>query len=95
MPEAEVATQDVDALATQQKSAPIPVLWSAVTGSFDGPGLRRAIVTRGWTPQEFAVVAGLTSASIYSSLRGHRVRDRTALKVFRALARREPTAVNA
>jgi hypothetical protein len=65
-------------------------LWSPLTGAFRGPRLRRAIVSRGWTAQEFAVAAGLTSASIYSALRGHKVRDRTALKIFRALAHREP-----
>jgi predicted transcriptional regulator len=50
-------------------------------------------VLRGWTSQEFAVATGLTPASIYSALRGHKVRDRTALKIFRALARREAIPV--
>lgn len=74
-------------------SAGRSTLWSAASGSFDGPLLRRAIVARGWTAQEFAEASGLTPASIYSALRGRRVRDRTALKIFRALARREPSAV--
>jgi hypothetical protein len=67
-------------------------LWSPHSGAFNGPRLRRALVARGWTAQEFAASAGITSASIYSALRSHRVRDRTAIKIFRALARREPTA---
>lgn len=68
-------------------------LWSPLTGAFNGPRLRKAIVSRGWTAQEFGTVAGLTAASIYSAMRGHRVRDRTALKIFRALGNREPMAL--
>lgn len=68
-------------------------LWSAGSGSFDGPRLRGAIVLRGWTVREFAVAADLTSASVYNALRGQRVRDRTALKIFRTLARREAMPV--
>jgi len=70
------------------------MLWNPATGTFDGPWLRRAIVSRGWTAQEFAAASGVTSASVYSALRGHRVRDRTALKIFRALARRETMALS-
>jgi len=68
-------------------------LWSASTSSFNGPMLRRAIITRGWTAQEFAEACDLTAACIYSALRGRRVRDRTALKIFRGLTRRQPSTV--
>jgi hypothetical protein len=68
-------------------------LWSPATRAFDGPRLRRALVSRGWTAPEFATAAALTPASIYSALRGHPVRDRTALKIFRTLARRERLAL--
>jgi predicted transcriptional regulator len=68
-------------------------LWNAATRAFDGARLRGAMVSRGWTASEFATATALTPASIYSALRGHPVRDRTALKILQALSRREAIRV--
>jgi predicted transcriptional regulator len=68
-------------------------LWSAATGGFDGPALRRAIVARGWTVPEFARAARMNSASLYNALRGRRVRDSTAIRIFDTLEKRSPMGV--
>lgn len=66
-------------------------LWNSETQSFDGAMLRRAIVMRGWNGvSEFARSSGLRESTVYAAVAGHAVRDRTALGIIRALAKREP-----
>ena len=69
------------------------VLWDPARGSFAGSRLRRAIVARGWTPEEFAQYTGLHATSIYNALHGRRVRDTTAIKIFAALEKRQPMTI--
>jgi transcriptional regulator of acetoin/glycerol metabolism len=70
-----------------------PTLWSAASGRFQVVRLRAAIVARGWTVSEFAAVAGISRACMYNALRHQSVSDRTAVRVTRALASREPLHV--
>jgi hypothetical protein len=67
--------------------------WDPVTGSFNGPRLHMAIVARGWTLQEFAADAEIREATLYSAVRGRPVQDRTAIRVFRTLAGRQPIRI--
>jgi predicted transcriptional regulator len=68
-------------------------LWDPCKGAFDGPALRRAIVSRGWTPHEFARATRLNVGSIYNAMRGKRVRDATVIRVFEVLEKRDPMRV--
>lgn len=68
-------------------------LWNPETPAFDGPRLRRAIVARGWTVATFAGVARINVASLYNALKGRRVRDTTAVRIFETLERRQPMTV--
>lgn len=65
-------------------------LWNPMTGQFDPPRLRLAIVVRGWTADDFAREAECGRTSVYKALQGKGVRDATAIAIFRTLARREP-----
>lgn len=66
-------------------------LWHAETQSFDGAFLREAIVLRGWSGvSEFARSTGLREATVYAAVAEHPVRDRTALSILQALAKRDP-----
>ena len=66
-------------------------LWDPATGRFDPARLRLAIVTRGWTPDEFAMEAKCGRTSVYKALQGQGIRDATAIAILRALVKREPT----
>lgn len=65
-------------------------MWDPRSGSFDGPRLRLAIVSRGWTIPDFASAAGVHMATVYSAVNGNRVRDGVAIRIFGALERRKP-----
>lgn len=64
--------------------------WNPRTGIFDPAQLRLAIVMRGWTVGEFASCANVSRGALYSALLGCGVTDRTAIRIFSALADREP-----
>lgn len=68
-------------------------LWDPATGAFDGPLLRRAIIARGWTIPEFARLTRAHVATIYHALKGRRVRDSTAIRIFEALEKRSPMPI--
>jgi predicted transcriptional regulator len=68
-------------------------LWNPATRSFEGPMLHRALIARGYTMEAFAVESGVQRWSIYNALRGRRVRDQTAIRIFRALEKRNPMTV--
>ena len=68
-------------------------MWLPETGAFDGQLLRVAILVRGWTLAEFASAAGLREGTVYAAARGHPVQHRTAIRIFRALAQREPMRI--
>lgn len=70
-----------------------PPFWNARTGIFDGAQLRRAIVLRGWTVIEFASASHVSRGCLYAALLGSGVTDRTAIRIFRALAQREPMSL--
>jgi hypothetical protein len=57
---------------------------------FDGAQLRLSIVMRGWTVAEFAVACKVSLACLYNALGGFGVTDRTAIRIFQALAQRQP-----
>ncbi len=65
-------------------------LWNPQTGMFDPVQLRQAIVMRGWTVAEFGKVAQVSRGCLYSALLGCGVTDRTAIRIFAALAQRHP-----
>jgi len=75
---------------TSRAQAPF---WNPKTGIFDPAQLRLAIVMRGWTVVEFAKVASVSHGCLYSALLGTGVTDRTAIRVFRALASRDPLSL--
>ena len=68
-------------------------LWDAGRGAFHGPSLRRAMVGRGWTVDDFAHTTRLNSGSIRNALHGRRVHDATAIRIFQALEKRKPMQV--
>jgi predicted transcriptional regulator len=45
---------------------------------------------RGWTVAEFAVECTISLACLYNALSGSGVTDRTAIRIFRGLAQRQP-----
>lgn len=65
-------------------------LWDPDARAFDGGALRFAMVMRRWTATDLASAADMNVKSVYDALRGRRVNDRTALRIFKALAIREP-----
>lgn len=85
-------TPNEEADAPTQAPVPgtTPALWSAASGRFQVVRLRAAIVARGWTVPEFAAIAGISRACMYNALRHQSVSDRTAVRVIRALASRDP-----
>jgi hypothetical protein len=67
----------------------LPELWDAATGYFEPSVLRRAIVGRGWTVEDFARDAGLNQATVYALLGRKRVpHPTTAIAIFRTLSQR-------
>jgi hypothetical protein len=68
-------------------------LWDPITGAFVGVRLHRAIVARGWTLPEFALVTRLHLGSVYNAVKGKAVRDATAIRIFEALEKRRPMMV--
>ena len=63
--------------------------WNPRSGAFDGAQLRRAIVLRGWTVREFAVVSKVSLACLYRALGDYGVTDDTATKIFNGLRQRQ------
>jgi len=74
--------------------APSKALWNPATGIFDPAQLRLAIVLRGWTVAEFGKAAQVSRGCLYSALAGGGVADRTAIRIFRTLAEREPLSLS-
>jgi len=70
-----------------------PGLWDAAQGAFYGSSLHQSIVARGWTIKDFARASQLDPGSIYGAIRGRRVRDATAIRIFETLERRRPMTV--
>jgi len=64
--------------------------WDAGSKRFDGTALRVALVTRGWTVREFARTARVSSACLYNALSSRGVSDRTVIRIFETLAKRQP-----
>jgi predicted transcriptional regulator len=69
-------------------------LWDAEARAFYGARLHRAVIARGWTADEFARMTRLNAASIHNAMRGRRVRDATAIRIFEALEKQQPMAVS-
>jgi len=67
-----------------------PALWDPGSGRFDPARLRRAILIRGLTADDFALSADCSRTSVYKALSGAGVRDRTALAIVAALERVPP-----
>ncbi len=68
-------------------------LWNRTTRSFDGPMLHRALIARGYTVDAFAEDSGVKPWTLYNALKGRRIRDETAIKIFRTLEKRNPMPV--
>jgi hypothetical protein len=69
-------------------------LWHSDARAFDCGLLREAIVLRGWSGvSEFARSNGLRESTVYAAVGGHPVRDRTALLILQALAKRDPIPI--
>lgn len=70
-------------------SEQVPDLWDAATGYFEPAVLRRAIVGRGWTVEDFSRDAGINQATVYALLgRKRAARPTTAIAIFRTLSQR-------
>jgi transcriptional regulator of acetoin/glycerol metabolism len=76
--------------AAPESTPPDRPLWDAASGRFNPVALRAAIVCRGWTVRDFAVVAGISRACLYNILRRHAASDRTVVRVGATLATRDP-----
>lgn len=70
-----------------------PPLWDPHGECFDGPRLRLAILSRGWTVEEFAALMRRHPNTVRNLLRGHKCMPRTAIRVFETLERRQPMGV--
>ena len=70
-----------------------PKLWNPEIRRFDGPRLRLAIVSRGWTVREFARAARIDVGSVNNAIRGKKLRDATVIRMFETLQKREPMSV--
>jgi predicted transcriptional regulator len=68
-------------------------LWNPATRSFEGAMLHRALIARGYTVDEFAKDSGVKHWSLYNALKGRRIRDQTAIKIFKTLEKRNPMPV--
>lgn len=68
-------------------------LWNPQVRRFDGPRLRLAILSRGWTVGEFARVAKIDVSSVNNAIRGKRLRDSTVIRMFETLQKREAMSV--
>jgi predicted transcriptional regulator len=64
--------------------------WNPRSGAFNGALLRLAVVMRGWTVAEFAVVCEISLACLYKALGGCGVTDRIAIRIFDGLRKRQP-----
>lgn len=73
---------------------PSQPFWNPRTGIFDPAQLRLALVMRRWTAVEFARAANVSRGCLYNALLGHGVTDRTAIRIFQALAQREPITLD-
>lgn len=73
--------------AAEHSDAPF---WNPRSGAFNGALLRQAIVMRGWTVAEFALVCGVSLACLYKALGGYGVIDRIAISIFDGLRQRQP-----
>jgi len=51
------------------------------------------MLARGYTVDELADDAGLDRGSVHNALNGKNVRDTTAIKIFKALERRQPMLI--
>lgn len=60
-------------------------LWNTVSGRFDGVRLHLEIVRRGCTVPQFARRVECSRTSLYKAIRGHGVRDSTAIAILRGL----------
>jgi hypothetical protein len=87
--------QELDPQQQQQQQGRKPAqhLWNPDVRRFDGPRLRLAIISRGWTVSEFARAAKVDVASVNNAIRGNRLRDSTVIHMFEALQKREPMSV--
>jgi hypothetical protein len=56
------------------------------SGRFDPVQLRRALVRRGLSAEEFAQEVACGRSSVFKALTGHGLRDRTAIAILRGLA---------
>lgn len=79
-------------VATSVPSTDRP-FWDPASGRFDGAALRGAVVARRWTVREFAQLARISNACLYNALGSRGVSDRTAIRIFETLAKREPMMV--
>jgi predicted transcriptional regulator len=55
--------------------------------------LHRALIARGYTVDAFAEDSGVKPWTLYNALKGRRIRDETAIKIFRTLEKRNPMPV--
>jgi predicted transcriptional regulator len=60
-------------------------LWDSVSGRFDGVRLHLEIVRRGLTVPQFAATVNCGRSSLYKAIRGHGVRDCTAIAILNGL----------
>ena len=82
-------TFDLSAADSSNVTTPNP-FWNPRSGIFDGAQLQLAIVVRGWTVGEFAKASKVSLACLYNALRGYGVTDKTAIRLFKGLAMRQP-----
>lgn len=65
-------------------------LWDPASGRFHSTRLRRALIVRGWTPDDLAREAGISRTTAYKALAGAGVRDKVAFKIILAIQQSEP-----
>jgi hypothetical protein len=68
-------------------------LWNPAVSRFDGPRLRLAIVSRGWTVAEFARASRVDIGSVHNAIKGKRLRDSTVIRMFETLEKRVPMSI--
>ena len=66
-------------------------IWDAASGRFDKVQLRRALVRRGMSIEEFAQSVECSRSSVYKALTGDGLSDRTAIAILRGLASLPPS----
>lgn len=62
-------------------------LYDGEAHAFHAGRLREALIARGLTVEEFAQTAAIERSTVFRAFAGQRIKDRTAIRVYQALAK--------